>query len=189
MPTPSWPPAPRDKLQQYQASANDYQRLVKEHPQSPNLDVVLYEWAWVLQESKHAAEATQRFKQLHDAYPHSRFWADATYRLAYEAFEAKQYDRSAALAHEVLGRGNSDPRVREYAAYLLGQAAAARSDWPKVREAFEAFSKKFPSPRGVRSPSSGLPRRCIVRTTSAPPASDSTPSPSETNPNGSLGWP
>jgi TolA-binding protein len=133
----------RDKLRQYQASAADYQRLARDYPQFPNLDAVLYEWAWELQESNRVADATQRFKQLHESYPHSPFWADATCRLAQQAFQAKAYDRSTALAEEVL-RGDSDPRLREYAAYLLGQVAVARSDWPKAREAFASFVQQFP---------------------------------------------
>ncbi len=133
----------RDKLQQYPASAADYQRLVRNHPQFADLDAVLYEWAWVLQELHRTNDSMQRFQQLHDTCPRSRFWADATYRMAQEAFRAKQYDRSAALAREVLGRPG-DPRVREYAAYLLGQVAVARRDWLKARVAFEAFTRQFP---------------------------------------------
>jgi len=133
----------RDKLNQDQPSAALYERLVKDYPQFTKLDVVFYEWAWVLQKLGKADDAANLFIRLRKEYPQSPFWADATYRLAQRAYEAKDYDQAAALVGEVLG-GKADARVREYAAFLRGQIAVGRNDWPKAREAFEAFIKDFP---------------------------------------------
>ena len=68
--------------------------------------------------------------------------ADATYRLAQRAFDAKDYDRAASWSmslDEGAGARRPTPEVREYAMFLRGQIAVAKADWPKVREAFEAL--------------------------------------------------
>jgi TolA-binding protein len=135
------------RQKQYDAVIAYCDRFAKEHPKAETLDAVLYEWAWALQESHQIEAAAERFKQLYETHRTSRYWGEAAYRLAQRAFEAKQFEPAANLVSEVLQNGN-DPRVREYAAYLRGQIAAAQADWPKTREAFEAFLREFAgSPR------------------------------------------
>ena len=86
----------RDKLKQDQQAAALYQRLANEYPQFPKLDAVLYQWAWALQELDKPEDASRLFERLHKEYPQSRFWADATCRLAQRALDAKDYDRRGA---------------------------------------------------------------------------------------------
>lgn len=143
-----------DRQKQFERSASLYQRLADESPQSLDADALLYEWAWVLQALGKPDEAAQKFQQLHSAYPQSPYWGDAAYRLAQRAFEAKDYNQSTTLIVELLDgknrlpQGNGGVQIVECAAYLRGQIAAARSDWPVAREAFETFVKEYPdSPR------------------------------------------
>ena len=97
-------------------------------------------------------DARRLFERLHKECPQSRFWADATCRLADRELGAKHYDAAAGLVGEVLdhkaatgGRAEQlDPKVREYAMFLRGQIAVAKADWPQAREAFEALLKEFP---------------------------------------------
>jgi cellulose synthase operon protein C len=145
----------REQRKQFAEAAASYQRLAKEHPQYAKLDIVLYQWAWVLQALKRPDDAAQLFQQLHSKYPQSRFWADATYRLAERARDVKDYDRALTLVDSLLGRktagtGSEAPNaagVREYAMFLRGQIFEAKGDWPKAREAFAAFVKEFPQSR------------------------------------------
>jgi cellulose synthase operon protein C len=141
-----------EKLKQNQQAAAIYQRLANEYPQLPQLDAVLYQWAWVLQDLNRPEEAARLFERLHKERSQSRFWADATYRLAEGALNAKRYDAANALADELLkskaaasgGAEQDGARIRQYAMFLRGQIAVAKADWPKVREAFEALLKEFP---------------------------------------------
>ncbi len=143
----------REKLKQPQQAAVLYERLAKDYPQFPKLDAVCYEWAWSLLELNKADDANRLFERLRKDFPQSRFWADATCRLAQKALDAKDLDNATKLADEVLNRKDAVPgvtpqdaaKVREFALFLKGQVQAAKSDWPKVREAFEAFLKEFPN--------------------------------------------
>ncbi len=117
-------------------------RLAHDHPQFPKLDAALYEWAWGLLELGKAEDAQHVFERLHNEYPQSRFWADATCRMAQRAFDAKDYDRANRLIDALLPR-QTDLQVRQCAMYLRGQVAVAKADWPKVRAAFEALVKEF----------------------------------------------
>jgi cellulose synthase operon protein C len=134
----------RDKLKQPQQAAELYRRLAKDYPKSPKIDAVLYQWAWDCQELGKTAEAGALFERLHNECRQSRFWADATYRLAQRAFDAKDYQQASRLTDEVLS-ASGDPAVRQYALFLRGQIAAAKADWPKVRETFETLIKEFPA--------------------------------------------
>lgn len=135
-----------DKLQQPQAAAALYERLDREHSQFPKLDVVLYDWAWSLRALGKPDEADRLFERLCQQYPQSRFRADATYRLAQRAFDAKDFPRAIARADEAIA-AKADPLVREYALHLRGQIAVAKADWTKVREVFETLLAEFPESR------------------------------------------
>ncbi len=92
------------------------------------------------------AEADRLFEQLIREYPQSRFRADVTYRLAQQAFDARDYDRARDRIDGLLAQRTSD-RIREYALYLRGQIAVAQTDWPKAQEAFETLIREFPGSR------------------------------------------
>jgi len=109
---------------------------------------VLYEWAWALQELNQPDDAARLFERLRKEYPQGRFWADATCRLAQRAFDAKDYAVAGGLVDEVLA-GKTDPKVREYAMFLRGQIAVAKTDWPKVREVFTTMLKEFSRQRAA----------------------------------------
>lgn len=132
-----------DKLKQYDRAAALYEQTVGAYPQFAKLDVVLYEWAWVLQELNKPDEASRLFERLRQEFPQSRYWADATCRLAQRAFDAKDYDGARNLLDEIPAE-KADPKVHEYALFLRGQLAAANTDWPTVRETFETMLKSFP---------------------------------------------
>jgi cellulose synthase operon protein C len=135
-----------DKLKQPQPAAAFYERLEREHPQFPKLDVVLYDWAWALRALNKPEDADRLFERLRKQYPQSRFRADATYRLAQRAYDAKDFPRAGGLIDDALA-ANADPQVREYVMHLRGQIAVAKADWPNVREVFEALVKEFSESR------------------------------------------
>ena len=149
----------QEKLKRTAAAAATYRRLVTDYPSFSKLDAAVYEWAWVMQKLGKPEDAARLFERLHKELPQSRFWADATCRLAQQALDAKDYGRAGSLADEVLakkpaaadpvhGAEPPDAKVRQYAMRLRGQIAEARADWPKMREAFEAMVKEYPdSPR------------------------------------------
>ena len=135
-----------DRLKQPAQAASLYQRLAREHPEFSKLDAVLYDWAWTLRELGKMDEADRLFERLRNEFPQGRFQADARYRLAQRAFDAKDYGRAGSLIDEALA-AKADPQVREYAMFLRGEIAVVKADWPKVRELFKAVVKEFPGGR------------------------------------------
>lgn len=101
-----------EKLKRYEQAAAAYERIAKEYPKFARMDAVLYEWAWTLQESGKSAESKSLFERLRKEYPKSRYWADATYRLAQNAMDAKQFDAAMKLADEVLERAAAKNTVK-----------------------------------------------------------------------------
>lgn len=109
----------------------------------PDLDELLYEWAWSLFDLGRTDESRAVFERIHKDHPKCPFWSDATYRLAQSAFEAKDYARAGALVAELLA-GQPKPQIREHALYLQGQAAAGQQKWDEVRAAFASLLADFP---------------------------------------------
>lgn len=133
----------RAKLRRYGEAADGFARLMQTYPKAPQCEAALYEWAWALADAGRHDESLRRFQQLRRDYPRSRFWADATWRLAERAFAAGQYDRTTELLTELLAR-RPEPTLCEHALLLQGQTAVAQLRWPAVRESFERLSKEFP---------------------------------------------
>lgn len=141
----------REKLKQPAQAALLYQRFVKDHPQASNIDAVIYQWAWAVQEAGKPADAAQMFNRLRTEFPKSPYWADATCRLAQRAFAAGSYDESLKLLDQIVSikptngtSADESAAIREHAMFLRGEALAAKGDWAKAREAFEAMLKEFP---------------------------------------------
>jgi cellulose synthase operon protein C len=149
----------REKLKQPDAAAALYQRLAKEHPQYANIDAALYEWAWVKQDLGQPAEAAALFERLRTECPKSDYAVKAACQLARRALDARDYAQANRLIDEVLLKTSNAPagdkpdaKVREYAMFLRGEITAAKADWPKAREAFEALIREYPaSPRRMRA--------------------------------------
>jgi len=132
----------RDRMQQDRLAVALYERLAREYPQWPELDAVLYQWAWSLDELNEKDAAGELFERLYSQHPQSRFWADATFRLARRAFDAQDYRRAKQLTGEVLD-GKPDAPIREHALSLSGQIAVAEEDWPRAGEVFDTLVRQF----------------------------------------------
>lgn len=133
----------RDSLQQHREATALYERLASEHPQFADLDAALYKWAWSLHDQGNSKESAAVFDRLRKDFPQSRYWADATFRLAQQAYEAKDYARATELGESLL-RAQTEPTIRENALYLAGQTAAAQDKWDQAREAFSTLLKDCP---------------------------------------------
>ncbi len=87
----------------------------------------------MLRELNRPEESDQRFQTLHKEHRESRYWADATFRLAERAQAAKRYDETMRLLDE-LAAAQSDQKQAPHVLYLKGQAAAAQEQWADVIE-------------------------------------------------------
>ena len=101
-----------------------------------NLDAVLYERGWALAMMEVLTKSDELFQRLHKEFPHSIYWADATYRLAERS--ARRGDSKAAmtLVGEVLD-SKCDDSLRVHALYLKGQLAATDQEWAVVSKTMD----------------------------------------------------
>ncbi len=133
----------RMKLRQNREAAALYERLARDCPKYAKLDAVLYDWAWTLRELGELAEADKIYWRLKKDFPKSRYWADATCRLAQRAFDNRELLRANSLLDELLA-AKPEPPLSEFALYLRAQIELSGKDWSKIRLAFMRLLDEFP---------------------------------------------
>jgi TolA-binding protein len=134
-----------ERLSQPAEAAAIYQRLTTDYPELPQRDSVLYHWAWTLRQLDRAAESDTLFEQLRTECPDSRYWADATFRLAERALAsgADGHDRAATLTAEALAHQPSAD-LEQHLLYLQGQVAVARGAWGDVAAPLAQLLERHP---------------------------------------------
>lgn len=133
-----------EQLSDHQQAALLYERLVNEHAATADADAVLYEWSWVRRALDEHDAADALLERLRSEHATSRFFADATYRLAERAHQRADYARASALLGELTANENTDAAILEHALYLAGQVAAAREAWSDAEAPLTELIEKFP---------------------------------------------
>lgn len=133
----------RAARREYDQAARLFQQLAGRQPPPADLDGALYEWSWALADGNRSAESSAPLERIHKEFPHSRFWADAVYRLAQRAWEAKDARQAGALVSSLLAH-NPEARLREHGLYLSGQIAAAEERWADVGRSMQRVVDEFP---------------------------------------------
>ena len=130
-------------LKQGQQAETLLRRYVAEFPRQSNVDAALYRLAWVLMDEKREEEGRELFAKLHQEHPKSRYWADATFRLAQGAALSGDYPAVSQLVDDMVASETQD-EVLSHALYLKGQAAAKLGYWDQVTPALEQLLARFP---------------------------------------------
>lgn len=117
-----------EQLDQREAAAELLERLLKDYAGVPFIDAALYQYAWLLVDLKRDGEADVAFARLSKGHRESRYWADATFRVAERAAQSKDFDQASKLAGELL-RSNCEGEILAHALYLQGQVAVAEQRW------------------------------------------------------------
>ena len=115
-----------DQLQQDKDAETLLRTWLAAFPAADQRDAALYQLAWVLVDQGRDEEADPVFEQLRSEYRGSRFWADATYRLAERAVRAADLSRADELAAAIVDDATQS-RMTSYALFLRGQLAATRN--------------------------------------------------------------
>ena len=103
-------------------------------PQLPKLDELLYQAAWTRFDASEPANAVSLLEQIHHQCPNSERWGDATYRLAEQAYQNGQLEKSNGLLSKIIlqdDRANLTA-IRHRAMELSGLIAVATRDWERV---------------------------------------------------------
>lgn len=133
-----------EQLGDHEEAATLYERLDREFPAAMDRDSLLYEWSWVERGRKNDAAADALLERLNTEHSQSRYLADALYRLAERAHQARDYDRANNLLTQLNSLENTNPSIEEHALYLAGQVAAAREQWDQVEAPLAQLVEKYP---------------------------------------------
>ena len=126
-------------LNQLPEAVSTLSNLLKDDPQYPGQDKVLYELAWAYKNGKDDNKAFQVFEQLAKIAPESTLAAEAHYHLAEQQYEQKDYVQSAksySLANKLAGTTD----LKEKSSYKLGWSHYQQG---KYSDAVSAFDKQL----------------------------------------------
>jgi TolA-binding protein len=125
------------RLRQFADATGKYQRLLQEFPRSAEADAALYGWARTEQEQGRTDKALELFARLNREYPESRYWPDATFRLA--KHHAALGDGAAAepFIEQLANRLPPENELRSHARFLAAQSALKRQDWNSAATALD----------------------------------------------------
>ncbi len=118
--------------------------ILKDHPQYPRADRVLYELAWVLKSAGQTQAADEQFARLADQFPESGLAAEANYHVAENHYREKAYDK--AIEHYELAISKAaSAEVAEKAAYKLGWSHFQLATYELALSSFRNQVSKFPA--------------------------------------------
>jgi cellulose synthase operon protein C len=132
-----------DERQQDREAEELLARLVKDHPNYARLDAALYTRAWVALDLQRETDAVRHFATLHKDHRESRFWADATYRLADLHVRQRRMAEATALLEELLA-SNPPAGLVPLVLFMQGQAAALDGRWKDVGPPLLRIVRDFP---------------------------------------------
>jgi len=149
-----------------QAAAVGMKRQSTESKSQVPIDAYLYDLAWLHAELEQEQSSIAAFTKLSLSYPQSRFWVDATFRIAQNHFDQNRLavakesltslfnaidTHKAQQANGSLGpdgleanRLNVPDEVLAHAYYLRSMLAVKETDWPGVEQWTTRLTNEFP---------------------------------------------
>lgn len=119
-------------------AAEAYARLLAEPGLPIAVDQVLCEQAWNQLARGDARGAEANWRRIHEEFPDSPRWSDATFRLAEARYTAPDHAAAESLVRALLARDDLGP-IRPYALYLRAQLAIAGRRWDEAIEPLDAI--------------------------------------------------
>jgi TolA-binding protein len=132
-----------DRRNDNRQANEQYAQLLAEYPKETFVDAALYERAWVLRELKDEPSSLAQFERLHKDFSDSRFWSDATFRMAEHAYAEKRYGDAEKLLAALVDR-QPDQGNQPHVLFLQGQLAAATQQWAETAEAMQQLVERHP---------------------------------------------
>ena len=120
-----------ERAARYAEAIDELDQILTLGAEVDQLDQVHYLRGWVLRQSQRPTDAAAEFQVVHDGFPRSPCWADATYRLAERAYQAQQWIEADRLLQELLATelSESASRFAPFAVFLQGRMAIAQGNW------------------------------------------------------------
>lgn len=122
---------------QYGDALTAYKRLLKEYPDHPNRDDILYRLAQSADILGRREMAVSHLEELVRDFPQSDWVIDAWYRLADYAYTAAEYE-DAVRGFRIVMAETEAPELRQYAWYMLGWSFFKQNKYGEAKAAFLA---------------------------------------------------
>ncbi len=119
----------RVNLEESKTLLEDY---LNQPSNKPLADEALYQLAWLLQDLGSPELGREKFGELVQSLPGSKYWSDAAYRLAKHAVEKGDLARAEQLLSQIVARTDAPIEVSTRSLFLQGQVAAGKQQWTAV---------------------------------------------------------
>ncbi|NMC21408.1 MAG: tetratricopeptide repeat protein, partial [Thermogutta sp.] len=130
-------------LKQYAEAAGTFAKLAAEHPDYPDADRVLYQWAWALKLDGRDDEAVEMFRKLVAQFPKSEHAAEARYHSGEAFYKSGDYFKAAEEFHKaVQAAGQSE--LGEKASHRLGWAYYQMKQYENAQKTFAYQRAAYP---------------------------------------------
>lgn len=129
-----------------QQAIDDYEFLLREHPNRVDNDALLYQLARAYQHIGQSSQAIRVLETLVESYPRSRYALESEFRLAQLLYQVADYEQSIAAYQRVIMRGPDNNRFYLSAGYLQGWAWFKHADFDASLRAFSrVLDEEFPN--------------------------------------------
>ncbi|MFP6667524.1 MAG: tetratricopeptide repeat protein [Pirellulales bacterium] len=126
------------------AALESYRQLLSEYGDDwEHPDAVLFRIAWLEQRRGRQREAIAAFKSIYEDHRGSKFWPEATYRLAKHEFENGQHKAARAQLTEILS-GEPPAEILAHALYLDARASQIAGNWGEVEKSLSRVIADVP---------------------------------------------
>jgi TolA-binding protein len=96
-------------------------------------DEVAYQLAWIYMQTEREEMAMERFNEIAESMPDSRYWRDAAFRVAQNALSTGDLEKARRLIDK-LDMLEMDSALRTRFEFLRGQVAVEDRDWVQVQQ-------------------------------------------------------
>ena len=142
-------------LAYYRRLLVNYAEYAQRDPEFASVDSLLFQMAWLEKQRQQTEESLRLFAAIHENHPRSRYWLDATYRLAEARYAAQDAAGTSRYLQSIFTAiqtpENSAPglvlegelALRVY--YLQGIHAVAQAQWELVSPAMRQVLQLQPT--------------------------------------------
>ncbi len=130
-------------LKQFAEAAQTFSQLATDHPDYPDADRVIYQWAWALKLAGRGDEAVAMFRKLVAEFPNSEHVSEARYHSGEALYKTGDYLKAAEEFHKtVQAAGTSE--LGEKAAHQLGWAYYQMKQYDNAEKTFAYQRATYP---------------------------------------------
>lgn len=146
--------SPQQERRLAQQAIDDYEFLLKTHPNRIDNDALWYQLARAYQHMGQLSQAIRVLETLVADYPRSRYYLESEYRLAQLLYQVGDYEQSVQAYQRVIAKGPDNNRFYLSAGYLQGWAWFKLSDFDASLRAFSrVLDEEFPNDRALMTAS------------------------------------